>query len=42
MTEDTEKTETLKAFFALISKGKTQVLETSRKVWRKKDLHLVE
>lgn len=36
MTKDAEKTETLNAFFDLISKGKTQVLETSRKVWRKK------
>lgn len=42
MTKDAEKSETLNAFFALICKGKTQVLETSRKVWRKKDLHSVE
>lgn len=36
MTKDTDKTETHDVFFALISKVKIQVPETSRKVWRKK------
>jgi len=40
--KDTEKTKTLDAFFTLISKGKIQVLDTCREVWRKQDLHLTQ